>query len=113
MTRRSFVPALTGAMSLATAAGQDAKVTYRPGTLKQAICPGALGRAMSLEDKCKEVARLGLYGIDLLGPKDWPTLKKYGLIPTMSNGGMTIRDGINKVENHAGIESRLRELIDQ
>ena len=39
---------------------------------------------MSLEDKCKEIARLGLYGIDLLGPKDWPTLQKYGLTPTLS-----------------------------
>lgn len=112
MTRRSFVPALTGAASLATAAAQDGKVTYRPGKLKQAICPGVLGR-MPLEEKCKHVARLGLYGIDLLGPKDWPTLKKYGLTPTMGSGAMSIRDGINKVENHAGIESRLRELIDQ
>ena len=112
MTRRSFVPALTGAVSLAAAA-QEAKVNYRPGKLKQAICPGALGRKMSLEDKCKEIARLGLYGIDLLGPKDWPTLLKYGLTPTLSTGGMSIRDGVNKVENHSAIETRFRELVDQ
>lgn len=112
MTRRSFVPALTGA-SLALAAAQDAAPKRRPGKLKQAVCPGVFGRQMSFEDRARHTARLGLYGIDLVGPKDWPTLKKFGLLPTMAPGGASIRDGINRVENHAGIETRLREAIDQ
>jgi hydroxypyruvate isomerase len=112
MTRRSFVPALTGA-SLAIAALQDAQPKRRPGKLKQAVCPGVFGRQMPMEERCRHASRLGLYGIDLVGPRDWPTLRKYGLIPTMAPGGASIRDGINRMENHAGIETRLREAIDQ
>ena len=106
------MPALAGAASLATATAQDAKPKYRPGKLKQAVCPGVFGRNMPFEERCKHTARLGLYGIDLVQPKDWPTLKKYGLIPTMAPGGGGIRDGMNRVDNHAAIETRVHELID-
>jgi hydroxypyruvate isomerase len=110
MTRRSFLPSAGAALSLAA---QESAPKRRPGKLKQAVCPGVFGRQMPLEERCRHAARLGLYGIDLIGPKDWPTLKQHGLIPTMSPGGASIRDGMNRVENHAGIEKRLRELIDQ
>ena len=104
-----MVTALSAA-PLAVAAAQDATPKRRPGKLKQAVCPGVFGRQMSLEDRCKHAARLGLYGIDLIGPKDWPTLKKYGLIPTMAPGGAgTIRDGLNRVENQS--EAKFRELV--
>lgn len=112
MTRRTFVPALAGAVSLTGVHGQQ-KSTPRPGKLKQAVCPGVFGRAMELEERCKHAARLGLHGIDLIGPKDWPMLKKYGLLPTMTPGGGSIRDGLNRVENHAALETRVHELIDQ
>jgi hydroxypyruvate isomerase len=112
MTTRLPVPIVMGGASLACSPpARTPIVRRRPGKLKQAICPGVLGGRMSLSDKCREVARLGLYGIDLVGPKGWPTLRNYGLIPTMSLGGMTIHDGINRVGNHAGIERRLRNLI--
>jgi hydroxypyruvate isomerase len=111
MTRRFFVPALAGAASLATATAQD-KPKYRPGKLKQAVCPGVFGRNMPIEDRCKHASRLGLHGIDLVQPKDWPTLKKYGLLSTMSPGAGGIREGLNRVENHPAIETRVRELID-
>jgi hydroxypyruvate isomerase len=110
MTRRNFVPAFAG-IAMASSA-QDATPKRRPGKLKQCICPGALGR-MSLEDKCKTIAELGLYGIDLVGPKDWPTLQKYGLIPTMCPGGGTIPVGLNRVENHERFEKPVHDLIDQ
>ena len=40
------------------------------------------------EDCCREAARLGIEGFDLIcGPADWPTLKKYGLVPSMYPAG--------------------------
>jgi hydroxypyruvate isomerase len=113
MTRRNFVPALAGAASLSLAAAQNAKPAHRPGRLKQAVCPGVFGRNMPLEERCRHAARLGLHGIDLIGPKDWPTLQKYGLLPTMCPGGGTIPVGFNHVENHAKFEKPVHELIDQ
>ena len=51
-------------------------------------------------------AKLGVYGIDLIGPKDWPMLKKYGLIPTMSPGGGTIRRRLQQSRNPRAVRSR-------
>lgn len=86
----------------------------RKGKLKQSVCNGVFGRQMAFEDRCKMAAELGVQGYDLIGPKDWPTLKKYGLVPTMANGGGgTIADALNRVENHDRIEKSMRELIDQ
>jgi hydroxypyruvate isomerase len=66
---------------------------------------------MSTEDQCREAARLGVKGIDLIGPADWPTMKKYGLLPTMVPSASGIRDGINRKENHEKIEAKMREDI--
>ena len=53
---------------------------------------------MPFEDMCREAARLGCKGFDLVPAQNWPVLKKYGLIPTMRlpNAGVTIPDGINR-----------------
>lgn len=114
LTRRSFVSAMAaGAAAAQEFKPQDLKPTTRPGKLKQAVCPGVFGRNMPLEERCRHTASLGLHGIDLIGPKDWPTLKKYGLTPTMCPGGGTISEGINKLENHARFEKQVHDLIDQ
>ena len=108
MTRRDFIPAL-----VAPAFAQNVKPVYRKGKLKQALCSGVFGRNVPLEDRCKTAAKLGVYGLDLIGPKDWPTLQKYGLIPTMVPGCGTIPEGFNKTEHHARFEPIAHEIIDQ
>jgi hydroxypyruvate isomerase len=113
MNRREFLPAVAASALAQVTSAQETKPAYRKGKLKQAVCNSVFGRNMSLEERCQHTARLGLYGIDLLGPKDWPLLKKYGLIPTMVPGCGTIPEGFNKVENHAKFEAIAHELIDQ
>jgi hydroxypyruvate isomerase len=77
------------------------------------VTRGVFAREMSLEDCCREAARLRVQGFDLIGPADWPTLKKYGLTPSMHQGpGGTIPDALNRKENHQRIEKSLREGID-
>ena len=44
-------------------------------------------RKLSLEQLCEAGAKMGLKGIDLLRPNDFPTLKKHGLVCTMTSGG--------------------------
>ncbi len=69
---------------------------------------------MTLDDMCREAARLGIYGFDLIAPADWPILKQHGLTPTMCPGpyGGTIQDGINRKENHERLEKSMHEGID-
>jgi hydroxypyruvate isomerase len=110
-TRRSFLQA-AGAVPLALTAAAAEQVT-RKGRLKQCATMGCF-KGMSIEDAAREGARLGLKGIDLVGPKDWPTLKKYGLIPTMmGSAGHSLTDGINRKEAHAQIEGPFREMLDR
>jgi hydroxypyruvate isomerase len=109
MTRRDFLPAL----ALPLLAQEGTKPVYRKGKLKQALCNGVFGRGMPLEERCKHAARLGVYGLDLVAPNEWPMLKKYGLISTMTPGCGTIPEGFNKVENHAKYEAIANTLIDQ
>jgi len=110
-TRRSFLQA-AGAAPLALTAAAAEQVT-RKGRLKQCATMGCF-KGMSIEDAAREGARLGLKGIDLVGPKDWPTLKKHGLIPTMmGSAGHSLTDGINRKEAHAQIEGPFREMLDR
>jgi hydroxypyruvate isomerase len=49
--------------------------------------------------------------IDLLGPNDFPTLKKHGLVCSMiSTHGLT--KGLNRKENHEECLARIRSAID-
>ena len=91
-----------------------AQTVQRKGRIKQGVTRGVFGRGMELEEMCKHAARLGCKGFDLIGPKDWPVLKKHGLVPTMFPGpnGGTIPDGLNRKENHARVVKGLHEAID-
>jgi len=88
--------------------------TPRKGRIKQGVTTGVFARGTSLEDACREAARLGIKGFDLIGPADWPTLRKYGLVPSMYplGPGGTIGDALNRTENHARLEASLRAAID-
>jgi hydroxypyruvate isomerase len=115
MTRRSFAPALAAAPALFASQENSTPNAAPKGRLKQSITAGVFrGRQMTLDDMCREAAKLGITGFDLVKPEDWPILKKYGLTPTMLPGpyGGTIPDAINRKENHDRIEKGLREAID-
>ncbi len=86
-------------------------VVPRKGRLKQCVTGGVFGRGMSMADRCRNAKRLGIVGYDLVGPNDFATLKEHGLIPTMLPSASTIRDGINRKENHARIDAGMRESI--
>ena len=113
MTRRSFLPAAgASALALAGAAGAT-PAAARKGRLKQAVTRGVFGGKKSLEECCKMAADLGVKGFDLIGPQDWPTLKQYGMLPTMVPGGTSIPEGTNRLENHAKMIPLMRTAIEQ
>lgn len=114
MTRRIFIPALTAAGAVSALAFQDSDQTVRrKGRLKQSVTNGVFPRGRSLEENARDAARLGAKAYDLIGPKDWPTLNKYGLVPGMVPGfGGTIPDALNRRENHDALEKSMHAGID-
>src|SRR5262245_42257469 len=87
MRRRDFLGAMAavGVAAAARAQTPPAGSAARNGRVKQALMRFNFGRdtKLSFDDMCREGARIGFHGFDLVGPQDWPTLKKYGLVCTM------------------------------
>ncbi len=112
--RRRFLATL-GSLTAFSIAGfnvSSANAAPRKGRLKQSVCRGVFkGLNLDLDGQCREAARLGSWGIDLVSPSDFPVLKKHGLIPTMVSGGSSIKSGINDKKNHAEIDDKMRETI--
>ncbi|MCC7342346.1 MAG: TIM barrel protein [Bryobacterales bacterium] len=122
MNRRTCLNALLATGSLASAASatpargaQSSPGAKATGRLRQGVTRGVFRRAsnpMTLDEMCRTAADLGIEGFDLIGPQDFATLKKYGLVPSMVPGGGSIKAGVNDPANHAAIEPRLMSLID-
>ena len=98
LSRRGAIATVTAAASVAatslsssTAHSQDdaasevvntEKVDAKHGRLNQSVCKWCF-KNTTLEDLARECASMGMVGIDLLDPPDFPTLKKHGLVCTM------------------------------
>ncbi len=71
------------------------------GRIKQSICGGCLRKAgMDVEQMAAVAAKMGLLGLDLVSPKDWPAVKKQGLVATMVPGAGSIKRGLNDKSMH-------------
>ena len=67
---------------------------------------------LDLETLCVEAKKMGITGIDLVGPEAWPTLKKYNLVSTMCNGAeLNLVDGFNDIQFHEKLIQRYTEMI--
>ena len=118
--RDFFVSATAASFALAVPSSglsrpQSTAPVARKGRIKQGVTTGVFARGTSLDDACREAARLGIKGFDLIGPNDWPTLRKYGLVPSMypQGPGGTIPQALNRTENHARLEALLRAAINE
>jgi hydroxypyruvate isomerase len=102
MTRRKVFQAIAAAAAVPLAPAAPGSA----GRLKQSVCRWCYSK-MSLDDLCRNAADMGLSGIDLVDQDEWPTVRKYGLVPTVTQGKASIPDGWNRKESH----DRLAEEI--
>ena len=67
---------------------------------------------LDLETLCVEAKKMGIIGVDLVGPEAWPTLKKHNLVSTMCNGAeLNLVDGFNDLQFHEKLIQRYTEMI--
>jgi hydroxypyruvate isomerase len=111
-----------GAAALAAAAGAAAPVAARaakPTTPGRVVTKGRIHQTvltwcfepMDVETLARHAAAIGLVGLENVKPKDWPILKRYGLINAMTVGHLYV-DGMNHKENHAMCVAKLTECIE-
>jgi hydroxypyruvate isomerase len=66
-----------------------------------------------LEELCVAVKKIGFSAIDLVGPADWPVLKKHDVFSSMCNGAeISLTKGWNHTENHPTLIKNYTEHID-
>ncbi|MET1056517.1 MAG: TIM barrel protein [Pedobacter sp.] len=67
---------------------------------------------IELDALCAAGKEMGLKGIDLVGPSEWPTLKKYGLYSSMCNGAeINLVDGFNDPAFHPKLIENYSKMI--
>lgn len=80
--------------------------------IKHSVCRWTYG-FMPLEELCTTVKNIGFSAIDLVGPSDWPTLKKHGIYSSMCNGAeISLTEGWNDPQYHSRLIDSYRKHID-
>ena len=65
-----------------------------------------------LDELCKAATKIGIASIELVGPDEWPTLKKYGLTSALPWGaGKGITEGFNNPALHDELVASYETLI--
>ena len=81
------------------------------GNIRHSVCRWCYG-AIPMEEFAAAVNGFGINAIDLVGPKDWPLLKKYGLDSSMCNGAeINLVDGFNNRSFHEQLIKNYKEMI--
>ncbi len=80
------------------------------GRIKQSVSRWCYGK-WSLDELCEVSKRLGIKAIDLLGPGEFETVKKHGLICSLVNTH-SLTNGLADKKFHEECLAKLRETID-
>jgi hydroxypyruvate isomerase len=131
MSRRSALRTITGGTAALTVVASlprrllaaEAAAPKLKGHIHHSVCPWCYSTLlnasrdkpaqMSLEEFCSACAKLGLESVELLGPSQWPSVKKAGLTCAMCNGPDNISYGWNRVEHHDDLLAKFEKAIPQ
>ena len=105
------VAGMGGAAAQETKKDQPKKEdTPLKGRIKQSVCKWCFGK-IPMAEFAPAVAKLGIKGVEMVGPGDWPVLKQNGLVCAMvSTHG--IGKGFNRKENHDECVAAIRKWIE-
>lgn len=95
-----------------TAYGESQANKALNGNIQHSVSRWTYGH-LDIEALCRLVKSLGFSAIDLVGPDDWPTLKKYNIDSSMCNGAeLNLVDGFIHPEFHDVLIERYKRHID-
>ncbi len=118
-TRRTALKTLlAGAAAMSASPGKTIAETTekmlpvtRNGKIRHAVCRWCFND-VPLDDFCVFLKQVGIEAIDLVGPKDWETLKRHGIFSSMCNGAeINLVDGWNDPKFHAQLIKNYTEMI--
>jgi hydroxypyruvate isomerase len=113
-TRREALKAAAAFSALGAAAtaarGAEPGKLVTKDRVHQSVCRWCYAKT-PLDELCSAAQRMGLVGIDLLTPKDFPTIKKYGLICTMTTSH-PLSNGLCDPKYHDACLKAINEAIE-
>lgn len=117
INRRSVLGmAAAGAAGLAVSScatsPMSAKQRATKGRINQSIAWWCFQNHWDIEKTCQVANQLGCKSIELAEVKDWPMLKKYGLICAL-HGSHWFDEGMNNPKYHDMCISKIRQSIDE
>ena len=108
---QSAVAATAFAKAAQMAGAEGDAPIQRKDRIRQSVCQWCYPK-IALDDLCAYAAHIGLKAVDLLHPSEYEVPRRYGLVCSMGYAGAgEIVNGLNRIENHAGIEAALRQNI--
>lgn len=79
--------------------------------IKHSVCRWCYN-SIELEVLCEAAQEIGIRSIEIVGPKDWPTLKKYNLECALGTDSFaSIPEGFNDPKNHHDLQMNYKGLI--
>jgi hydroxypyruvate isomerase len=109
-TTAAALGALAGGVPARAAGASLAKKDASEGRLKQSVCRWCYGK-IPLDELCSAGKRMGLVGIDLLTPPEFETVKKHGLICTMTSSH-PLTDGLCEPKYWDSALKKINEAIE-
>ncbi|MEN8885606.1 MAG: TIM barrel protein [Winogradskyella sp.] len=117
MKRRKFIKATALSSILLVSCKENVTNMIKETTLQlknnihHSVCRWCFGE-IPLEDFLKKLTILGIKAIDLVGPKDWPLLKKYNIDASMCNGAeISLTKGFNNPKYHKELIENYSKMI--
>ena len=102
-TAMAGLPVLAPGLALSSVEGckTSAKQTALKNNINHSVCRWTYN-FLSVDELCKAVKQIGFAAIDLVGPKDWPTLQQHGVYSSMCNGAeINLVNGWNNTQYHS------------
>jgi hydroxypyruvate isomerase len=89
----------------------DQLLTFK-GNINHSVCQWTYG-FLTVDELCNVVKQIGFNAIDLIAPKDWPTLQKYGIYSSMCyhGGTVSLTNGFNNKTYHEQLIKDYTEVI--
>ena len=102
---------LAAAGALGTLAARADEPVVKNGRVKQSIVQWCFDKHWNIEQMCRQAKRLGCHSVELVNPKDWPTLRKHGLICAIA-GSHGFEKGMNNPKYQDMCIDKMRAAID-
>lgn len=98
--------------SLTATGNQNIKQNMLKGNINHSVCRWTYS-TVPLNELCEHIKKIGFAAIDLVGPKDWETLKKYQIYSSMCNGAeISLTEGWNDKQYHPKLIKNYTDHID-